>query len=67
MSYRYNTNSNTSSECEEVNLEHKTEPYLCKPLKRKDIETCVSCSQDEENSSSDSQGISNKENMDDWL
>ena len=67
MSYGYNSNSNTSSECEEVNLEFKTEPYLYKPLKRKDTGTSLSCLQNEENSSSESQGISSNENMEDWL
>ena len=67
MSYENNSNSNTSSECEEVNLEYKTEPYLYEPLKSKDTETSVSCPPDGENSSSESQGISNNENMEDWL
>ena len=35
MAYGYNSNSNTSSECKEVTLEYKTEPYLHEPYKVK--------------------------------
>ena len=43
MAYSYNSISNTSSECKEVNLEYKTRSYLHEPLKSKDTETSVSC------------------------